>query len=66
MVVFPRELEPAGAHGDGVVFRRLPSVKTQLLEFVRVLAGKLLTSTPRLVQSTGFSAVGPFEAGVGV
>jgi len=66
VVVFPRELEPDGAHGEGVVFRRLPSVKTQLLEFVRALAGMLFTSTPRLVHSTGFPAVVPFDEGVAV
>jgi hypothetical protein len=53
VVAFTEELEPAGAHGDGVVFRRLPSVKTQLLKSEGVRAGQLFTSTPRLVQKTG-------------
>ena len=61
--VFPRELEPVRAHGAGAVFRKLPSVKTQVLGAEGMLAGELLTSTPRLVHSTGFPAVVPFEAG---
>ena len=48
------------------MFRRLPSVKTQVLRVEGLLAGKLLTSTPRLVQSTGFPAFAPFEAGFGL
>jgi hypothetical protein len=61
--VFPRELEPVGPQGAGAVLRRLPSVKTQLLEAEGVLAGKLFTNTPRLVQSTGFPAFVVFAAG---
>ena len=57
-----RELEPVGAHGEGVVFSRLPSVKTQLLALEAEVAGTLLTSTPRLVHSTELPAVVPVEA----
>ena len=57
MVDFPVELEFADEHGDGNVFRRLPSVKTQLLSSEGVRVGQLFTCTPKLVQRTGFPAV---------
>src|SRR2546429_8104488 len=48
------------------MFSRLPSVKTQLLALEAEVAGTLLTSTPRLVHSTGFPDVVPVEVGFAV
>jgi hypothetical protein len=57
MVDFPGVLEFADEHGEGDVFKRLPSVKTQVLRSEVVLAIQLFTCTPKPVQRTGFPTV---------